>query len=748
MHPWLATWGSAIAITELKTAMAISFVEAAARFAHNAITISGARRLEQRGAELVFFDLATDAPQRPHVDIRRTEPVAVLFSETGTMPLILALREDFPDTEHQQLVPDGFPSGLCVDDRPWSEARLGWTPAETIERLSLWFHRASRGELHDSFQPLDPFFGRSAYSFVFPRSALREGLSAELAFIAGSSDASTLVAAPLEKLRPGVTGFVTIAYRVPAERMRRLRNAPTTLGSLARVLESRGIDIVGDLRERMKLWSGSEAKHAGRLAGALAVIVEFPVVSPRDQLVGGIDTRAFVPSCTLGELGVALGTLFAARKDEGSRSGYAQVLFPGPAQPALLDAIRLADADVHIEFDRERAAELAGLSQPDHRRTLLIGAGAIGSQVAMVLAREGRFIWTIADDDKLLPHNLARHSLDHRHLALPKAAGLAAQIDELFAADPVRKSEAIICNILDPADHGPALHAAMAATDVILDATASVAAARHLSDHDSTKRRASLFFNPAGDSVVALVEPEDRHLTLRDLEALYYRAILREPALSNHLAPPGDRIAYTGACRALTNRIPQHRAALLSSLVAGGLAEALSTPEPYAGIWSLGSGGAVAHTTPALAPVDRIRVSGWTITIDNGLKAEILAIRAGRLPAETGGILLGVVDALARKIHLVEALPAPEDSVEEGGGFERGIVGVEDAIRSSMRRTMDQVRYVGEWHSHPPKFSTAPSIVDLKQMLWLAGVLEMEDRPALMLIAGDADLRILGGEIV
>ena len=41
-----------------------------------------------------------------------------------------------------------------------------------------------------------------------------------------------------------------------------------------------------------------------------------------------------------------------------------------------------------------------------------MGAGALGSQVIITLARSGFGNWTIVDEDDLLPHNLARHALN------------------------------------------------------------------------------------------------------------------------------------------------------------------------------------------------------------------------------------------------------------------------------------------------------------------------------------------------
>jgi hypothetical protein len=748
LHPWLAEWGKEIKLKDLTRPMAKSFVAGVSRFGDNLVRWDGARRRED-GAELVLLRLKTNAPQSPHVPIKKEEPLGIIFGADSRMPLVVALREDFPDTEHQHLVPDGVPCSLCLDDRPWSEARISWTPAEFLERITLWFYRAARGELHDPRQPLDPFFGTSEYSFIFPRSALAGKQSTELAFFASPADPRSLITVPLDVVKDAykdkTARFITIAYRVPHEKMKRLRNAPSTFGSLARMLTARGIDLVGDLRAKMKEWYGSKATDAGRLSSVLAIIVEFPVTAPDGTQTNSADTRAFVPSRKLGDLGVAIGALYPAGKDQGSQSGYAPALTPKFDQAAM-DTIPIEVADVHIEFDQERAAELAGLPAADTRKVVMVGAGAIGSQTAMILAREGRFSWTVVDDDRLLPHNLARHSLEFRHLCQPKALALCAQLDGLRPPDAMPIAKAILCNILTPGMREDELNEALETADVIIDASASVAASRFLSDHSAKARRASVFFNPAGDSVVALVEPTDRHLTLRDLEARYYRAVLRESELERHLSATGERFAYSGACRALTNHIPQSRAALLSSLSAAALSQMLGEPTAGAGVWTSHPDGSVAVTRPDTAAMVRAQRLDWTVAIDEQLVEEIIAIRAKSLPAETGGVLLGVVDTEARSIHIVDALTAPPDSVEERSGFERGTVGLEKNIRNAMIRTMDQIRYVGEWHSHPPRISVHPSDIDLTQIGWLAEVLSMENRPGVMLIAGDAGINLLTGE--
>ena len=71
-------------------------------------------------------------------------------------------------------------------------------------------------------------------------------------------------------------------------------------------------------------------------------------------------------------------------------------------------------------------------------------------------------------------------------------------------------------------------------------------------------------------------------------------------------------------------------------------------------------------------------------------------MRKARLPAETGGLLLGLVDIPAKRIHLVDASPAPPDSVEQHSEFVRGVEGVDELMDSVRQRTAGQVRYIGE----------------------------------------------------
>ena len=72
-----------------------------------------------------------------------------------------------------------------------------------------------------------------------------------------------------------------------------------------------------------------------------------------------------------------------------------------------------------------------------------------------------------------------------------------------------------------------------------------------------------------------MIEPSDRSLKLRDLEAQYFGLLIRTPELEQHLGKESETVTYTGACRALTNRISESRAAVLAVLPAMGISGAI-----------------------------------------------------------------------------------------------------------------------------------------------------------------------------
>ena len=693
------------------------------------ITFTGLRQSQELGYAGVRINVEPERPQDLAYPIQSVEPIAVLFPFIGGQPSVLSLRDDFPDTPHQNWVPPGFPCALCIDDRPWAEARLTATGFDIGQRILLWLSRAARGELHDVSQPPEPLFFASELRLVVPAYALNTEVPVELMGFR-RQDNPDLIFARKAQSSDGTPTFTVLAFQAQLQNMMRLRHAPRTLATLATELERYGINLYDELKIRLKTCAGLGPEEIRRSLTRLAIVVAFQVASDRQQSVN--DVRAFITHENAGEIGVALGVLQTNRSEVGDTRAFMLAVPVG--EPTGQDP-KIEPAQVHYGPSRKLAATIAGASTPDCRRVVLVGAGSLGSQLSLNLAREGRLVWTVVDDDYLLPHNLYRHGMFAEDLGAPKAGALAHKLGGVLDEVP----EAIQCDVLNPKESERGrLHDALTKADIVIDASASVAVSRHLCDMPATRaRRICVFFNPAGTSVTVLVESADHSINLRDLEAQHFRSVITDSRVSTQFELDGAGVRFSGACRALTNRIPASSAALLSALAARGITNALTTDEATVSIWTLKTNGEVQPVFYQGAPVTQTRDGDWTIVHDEALVSHLVTLRHEKLPNETGGVLLGVVDISRKSIHVLHALREPGDSRGSETSFERGIVDLRDQVNRVMLATMHQVRYVGEWHSHPGESSAIPSRTDLAQLAWLRKELENEGLPGLMAIVAE-----------
>jgi Prokaryotic E2 family A/ThiF family len=608
-------WLAAFEIVDAASLVNPQALQVLAFLKRHAAALATVVELRREGTrDLIVTDMLTGTPQAPVYSIRKQERVGLLFADEDRLPFVVMLRDDFPDTEHQQVVPEGHPFVICIDDRPWSEARLTWTPAEFVDRIVWWFRRAARGELQDARQPLDPILAGSGLSFIVARSILDAPDDADLVGAYDAKFKNVLRVRRRAEAGPVVGGMdpVTVTvHRITPQRMERMRTAPVNLAGLAAWLNDRGINFLENLRARFAAAFDKGPAAAWPFQARFAVIVEMPILSPRDSRQTGFDVRAFITAQAAGDIAVSLGiALKQADRSEGSRVGFVKAIPARPVDDVALASIAVQSAEVNLEFERDLAARLSGRRETDTRAAVLLGAGAIGSHVADCLVREGRFTWTVIDDDQLLPHNLARHTALGAQVTRPKAEIAAERLNAVLSGPAI--AQAVNASLFDTGSAADKISRTLGAADIIIDATASVVAARALSDGAYGARRISAFFNPSGEAAVLLGEPADRSLTLRDLEAQYFGLILRTPRLASHLGKEAETIAYTGACRAITSRIPESRASVLSGLAASGLSAVVDAPAGAISVWSLAWSGEVAFDSAPLEPVSRYKVRGWT----------------------------------------------------------------------------------------------------------------------------------------
>jgi hypothetical protein len=295
-----------------------------------------------------------------------------------------------------------------------------------------------------------------------------------------------------------------------------------------------GLDLKRELKDRIREWRYRERVRTSRLIILLSL--------PKQRRPGGPveDADHFAVACfdTVMEVALKLGEwrLNTSAKKTKRRRDKRVPKLPKEGDPISVFLLRPV-----FGLTPSRAAKLCGDQPRAIARRVAVGSGALGSQVLLNMARAGYAGWEVIDDDRLFPHNLQRHALDGISIGYAKANGLAFLMNSLFDGSPVAVS--IPANLLYPGADEGRVRQALTEANTILDISASVAVARHLAWLEDFKgRSASLFLNPGGTDLVLLAEDASRTISLDSLEMQYYRVILREPRLANHLRPQDGRL--------------------------------------------------------------------------------------------------------------------------------------------------------------------------------------------------------------
>ncbi len=703
--------------------------------------------LQRDNEEVVMFELRVEVPQRPVNDIRPAERLATLFEDSDEKPPeILALREDFPSVPHLNLSLRRLGPSLCLYDEPWAAIRLSWTAAGAVERLRNWLRLTAIGELHGDDQPLEPLILTGSEKVVLPPAVFEtDEPNVHRLSVQAVSDVmgrTTFIATDRADTTNSAL-VVGVTVSCPPQQHGVISLPPVTLFELHSMLARTGFDLISELRMKFREWVDSDNTWLGTHTNARVLLI---VRLPKMRNAGGppvtTEVRAFLTGQDLGQVGADIGVWQMSGgkrgfllEDDTSRTGQQTTL-------AILDAMP--------SLTREFAAQLNREVAPLSKRIVAIGVGALGSQVFLNCIRSGFGRWTLIDEDRLLPHNPARHVLPSTLVGHAKATGMLALEAALFVDDA--RSAAIVADILSPPANAWDIAAAMDVSDVILDMSASVAVARHLArDVTIGGRRASIFLNPRGDSVTALAEDKDRKVRLDALEMQFYRLLLREPKLSGYMADATGRIRPGLSCRDVTSTIPQDMVAILSGIAGRALKRLMMKDAAAMAVWTavwtvevLSLGVQFVEAAPQRTIIRR--VGGWTVVTDEGLVQQVDACREASLPNETGGVLLGQYDMSRRIIYVFDMLPAPADSERWPTAYIRGSEGLLARVKEARKLSGDMADYVGEWHSHPKGISTSASPDDVNVLRWVSAQKARDGHPGLVMIVGDdrrVNMRVL-----
>lgn len=696
------------------------------------------RRAQDDGREIIVIELqAHGIPTRAHLDIQFSERIAfVVHRDPQRFVAALMLRKDFPTLLHQNQTGRNSPRDLCLHYEPRATVMRTWTAQRFIRRVKWWLVSSSTGTLHAADQPPETLFFNYGDELVVPRNFDELVEAGQKFYVAVSEDhisgGHTYVLSAATEQSIGLPE--PIQLMLPPVVHNSIEDAPQTMEVLAEIYMSRGVDILALIREQISSRLVAQLVEQPFGGKYTIIVLHTPMQRSADEAPSRVIHSAFIIFEPFLEVGRKIGALLL---HEGKY--FRETVLSGQVPEVRnLDTMKIIQFALLRKNDVTDFCEQSG-SDDAGVKSVLIGAGALGSSLLNLWARQGWGTWTVIDKDHIKPHNLSRHVATDAQIGREKApvvseAAVAATQDPgrfaAFQADATLLTDARVA-------------AALGAASLVIDASTTLEYPRVVSDDIKLPRHISVFITPSGRSSVLLAENADRSINMRAIEAQYYRALINQPWGKSHLVGNLGSFWSGASCRDISFRLPLAQVQVHAANLAQMVILAAKSDAAKIAIWhrDIDTGAVYPYTATAFKETI-YEPGGFTTYLDEELEQELRTMRAENLPNETGGILLGYHDLPLKRIVIVKACPAPPDSVGTPVSFVRGIQGVADVLTEVGSRTANIVGYVGEWHSHPRGHSADPSRDDVVQLVGLALSMIEDGLPALQLIVGETNINV------
>lgn len=374
---------------------------------------------------------------------------------------------------------------------------------------------------------------------------------------------------------------------------------------------------------------------------------------------------------------------------------------------------------------RALLAQMAGSTATSERpRWTLIGAGSLGSKLALHLARAGNGPEVVIDKASMAPHNAARHALipstgDMHVLWMDAKARLLCDALKGFQ----QEAAPLVANVTSILSSKERVRRAWSKRSwAVVNATASLAVREALTSSDLLPARVietSLF---AGGAVgIITTEGPGRNPNTGDLMAESYALLAEDAAAANAVFgnnAPMSRQTLGQGCGSMTMAMSDGRI----SLFAAGMSEYLlrrqreglpeNGGEVLIGRLSDDGLGVVWHVHP-VPPVTELSTANgdaWRVHVHHRALAKIQKETARWPTSETGGVLVGRVSEASHTFHVVDVLDAPEDSQRSLSEFVLGTKGLRQKLKSYSEAIGWSLYCLGTWHSHLS--ASGPSATD------------------------------------
>ena len=695
--------GSAVRGDQLRIPRAMAIYKAALRYPRAKDVTC---RINSHGDEIILMTLyQLEVPDEPVYDIREEEEVAIIcHKEDFFIPEVYALRPDFPtELPHSNARSYLHPVSLCVSDVTFADIRPQFNAYDFIGLIRRWLNLSSVNQLHEADRPLEVFFSFHEVCCIvnertdvnpYVRYSKKTKMSSTLEFVTKSNATHYLISLPTEKIH--TSNFARI---------------PQAMGDL------RTVHSIGQYGLTDSLLIELTNTVAGKATLPLLMLV-FITQTSRDNKKTSKDLFLIKTSSSPSEI--------VHKKITLSQSTFEQWFNQLPVEVILLD----------VMASRFGNAVNNGIAD-GFKKVGVIGTGTLGAAVIDHFIREGcSEEVAIVDYDILLPHNLSRHTLTPDKVMTSKVRSLKDSYRGIF----FQKLTAIEGNILMLS--GNDKERFYKGAELVMDLSTSIAVERVLAHNPGTFRRCTSFLNPKGDEIVLLMEDDVRVHRLDLLEMDYYRSLITDERFIQHLEQTDTVRTNSFSCRAESMILNYENVRALSAIVTSQIRKYYANKQPCLNIWHIDAdSGTVSSLPMKMTEWSMIKQGNIEVCVSKEVENEIDNMSLASPEKETGGCLFGSYDRDFNVIYVYYMVQGPEDSVHTPVSFVRGFKGLTQEYERITKLTYHQVRYLGEWHSHP-NMSNAPSSTDKKQFDELWEEQQSQDLPFVQMIHGNNGLLV------
>ena len=391
----------------------------------------------------------------------------------------------------------------------------------------------------------------------------------------------------------------------------------------------------------------------------------------------------------------------------------------------------------HHAISRPLLVQMSG-GEPTSDRPCwtLVGAGSLGSKLALHLARAGNGPEVILDKSYMTPHNAARHAL------IPTADAMQIRWVDAKArilSDALRGLDQKTTPIVE--DVVTVLRSPKAGARriwskrswAVVNSTASLVVREALASTGLMPVRVietSLF---AGGNVgIITVEGPNRNPNTADLMTEFYAILGEDSNLARIMNDSNDTMIRQNVgqgCGSFSMVMSDGRV----SLFAAGMAEFIlrrqrdglpvDSGEVFIGRLSDDGLGLVWHSALVLPTVvirSNLYGETWSVHIHERAVTKICEEISRYPDVETGGVLLGRLSEASQTVHIVDIMDPPEDSIRSAGEFVLGTTGLRRRLRTFSEATGWLIYCLGTWHSHLSPSGPSPTDHATAQAMALA----------------------------